>query len=75
MAVCCYDLALFLMEGRWNSRDSLTENLISTEWPADMDSLMRKFGCAENRHRDVVEVEFAQLLSNDQHDRVLNRKA
>ena len=35
MAVCCADLAMFLMDGRWNVKEMLTKGLVATEWPED----------------------------------------
>jgi hypothetical protein len=59
MAVCCHDLALYLMQGRWNARLDMTENLVSTEWPDDLKSTASKFGRPDNRHKSGMEVEFA----------------
>ena len=65
MAVCCTDLAMFLMDGRWCGREMLTKGLVATEWPADQKSLMRNYGKRENMARATMEVEVAQLISND----------
>ena len=44
MAVCCTDLAMFLMDGRWCGREMLTKGLVATEWPEDQKSLRGTMG-------------------------------
>jgi len=65
MAVCCTDLAMFLMDGRWNVREMLTKGLVATEWPVEQKSLMSNYGKRENLAKATMEVEVAQLISND----------
>ena len=58
MAVCCYDLAIYLMKGRRDSKDMMTRNIMSTVWPEEKKSIS-KFGNPFYRNRDEAEVETA----------------
>ena len=58
MAVCCYDLAIYLMTGRRDSKNLMTRNLVSTIWPEEKKSIS-KFGNPFYRTRDETEVETA----------------
>ena len=75
MAVCCTDLAMFRMDGRWNVREMLTKGLVATEWPEDQKSLMKNYGKRENLAKATMEVEVAQLISNDQHASIMMKTA
>ena len=58
MAVCCIDLALYLMNGRWGARDRMTVIMVSTIWPEGKRSA-RKFDSPFRRHKDEAEVAMA----------------